>query len=627
MADDLDIPIRDARDRLIDFLGFAQTAPLQDLSILDEQLTVPFNVSAKIPIALSQNAVNYQLDDLEDVPVQNPAGGGVISALGTGGTLLLESPQISDDVSYQVRATKVGSGRFAYLHETATVKVGLDLSLQAEILDLAFLEPTLDYLKFNDAKIVDYGTAVQINLLKSQEGVMYRLVYFEDDTELILSEVDVLGTLNDIVLSTQAVYEDTDIRIRATKTFDPAEGRETQTALLDLMLPLKVRANTALEVFIEPTEVIDFKASTSLKISNTQTSARYQLFTRQVADADFVFNDSAGIPRVVVGRESGDWNMTLEETGKTLLVVDKGEGETVQVAIDPLEPLWQVPEGFSALGTQTAGSGAALSLPVTTWSEDSFCIVQVEKTHQGRNAVLSAVSVSQIRVVFVRPNPEPELALNVTISDANAVGPVEVLGGEPGVYYHLRKKDTELDLALPAYIHQQDVLDPTENKGLNQLRIGVDFVVSRDISETSSTDEKDPTTFFPRSALLEMVSLSVGTSLELLAIKAQSGVTTPLLKSVDLAALPQISFENTAIASGQTARLIVTESIVGDNYQLFSNDVAVKQSRNGNGGELVFITEILTENTLFEVRVTQTESSGLPLTRIVPLAVTVSPAE
>lgn len=627
MADDLDIPIRDARDRLIDFLGFAQTAPLQDLSILDEQLTVPFNVSAKIPIALSQKAVNYQLDDLEDVPVQNPAGGGVISALGTGATLLLESPQISDDVSYQVRATKVGSGRFAYLHETATVKVGLDLSLQAEILDLAFLEPTLDYLQFNDAKIVDYGTAVQINLLKSQEGVMYRLVYFEDDTELILSEVDVLGTLNDIVLSTQAVYEDTDIRIRATKTFDPAEGRETQTALLDLILPLKVRANTALEIVIDPTEVIDFKASTSLKISNTQTSARYQLFIRQVADADFVFNDSAGIPRVVVGRESGDWNMPLEETGKTLLVVDKGEGKTVQVAIDPLEHLWQVPEGFSALGAQEAGSGDILSLPVTVLSEDSFCIVQVEKTHQGRNAILSAVSLSQVRVVFVRPNPEPELVLNVTISDANAVGPVEVLGGEPGVYYHLRKKDSEVDLALPAYIHQQDVLDPTENKGLNQLRIGVDFVVSRDISETSSTDEKDPATFFPRTALLEMVSLSVGTSLELLAIKAQSGVTTPLLKSVDLAALPQIAFERSVIASGETARLIVTESIVGDNYQLFLNDEAVKQSRNGNGGELVFITEEVTEDSLFEVRVIQTESSALPLTRIVPLAVTVSPAE
>ncbi|MEC4677279.1 MAG: hypothetical protein VST69_00810, partial [Nitrospirota bacterium] len=179
MADDLDIPIRDARDRLIDFLGFAQTYPIQDLSILDDQLTVPFNVSAKIPIALSQEDVTYQLDDLEDVPVQSSTGGGIIEALGTGGTLLLESPQISDDVSYQVRATKVNSGRFAYLHETATVKVGLDVSLQAEILDIGFLEPTMDYLQRDDARIVDYGTKVQIKLLNSQEGVDYRLVYLK----------------------------------------------------------------------------------------------------------------------------------------------------------------------------------------------------------------------------------------------------------------------------------------------------------------------------------------------------------------------------------------------------------------------------------------------------------------
>ncbi len=63
------IHIRDARDRLIDLLGIGQTYPLRDLTVRDEQLTVAFNTSAKVPIEPSQMDVKYQLYGKDNTPV------------------------------------------------------------------------------------------------------------------------------------------------------------------------------------------------------------------------------------------------------------------------------------------------------------------------------------------------------------------------------------------------------------------------------------------------------------------------------------------------------------------------------------------------------------------------------
>jgi len=99
-------------------------------------------------------------------------------------------------------------------------------------------------------------------------------------------EFDVLGNLDDIVLKTTPVHEDIDIRIRATKTFDPAEGREDQQSILDVVLPLKVRANTALPVAAVPSPIIAFEADATIMLENTQRSAQYRLHRYAVRDRD-----------------------------------------------------------------------------------------------------------------------------------------------------------------------------------------------------------------------------------------------------------------------------------------------------------------------------------------------------
>src|SRR5262245_47730482 len=281
------IHVRDARDRLIDLLGIGQTYPLRDLAVRDEQLTVAFNTSAKVPIEPSQLGVVYQLHDRDNKPVVGA------EVPGSGDRAITETPKIHDDITYTIYAKKLLSGRDTYLRETATVKVGLDITLQAWMRNAAPLDPASENPAPTDPCIVDYGASVEVELKNSQEGVDYRLVALADASpgsepqETEVSVADVRGDLRNIVLRSTALFEDTDIRIRATKIFDPAEHRPQQTALLDIVLPLKVRANPALQVVVEPS-IVDFNQQATIAIANTQRSARYQVYIRTIPDRDFV---------------------------------------------------------------------------------------------------------------------------------------------------------------------------------------------------------------------------------------------------------------------------------------------------------------------------------------------------
>ena len=57
------IRLRGARDRLVDLLGFGETYPLQDVPVRAEELIVPIETTAKIPIDPGQSDVLYQLRD------------------------------------------------------------------------------------------------------------------------------------------------------------------------------------------------------------------------------------------------------------------------------------------------------------------------------------------------------------------------------------------------------------------------------------------------------------------------------------------------------------------------------------------------------------------------------------
>jgi len=595
-----DIPLRDARDRVIDLLGFGETYPLRDLPVLDERLTVPFRAKAKLPIALSQKDVRYKLFDREGQPVKQIASEKTIEAQGTGDTLLLESPPIEEDTTYQIQGLKTSSGLNTFLWARATVKVGLDLSLKAEIQTGARLHPGLDALSLDDARIVDYGVKVEVALQNSQEGVDYTLVDLKPDgSEVSLSETSVRGKGDGaaILLSSRALLEDVDLRIRATKTFGAEEERATQSALLETLLPLKVRANRALSLAFAPS-VIPFKGETSFKIEGTQRSVSYQLFIKKIPDADFIHGDAGGASHL---------NVPIEGAAP------------VQLRAPSTETLWKTPAGFVEIGSPKSGTGGLLQFALKGLTEDSFILVQAEKSHQVLpEAIPSIVSLAQATALLVRPDPAPALSLRVDVTKPAAIDSIMLSGGQLGVFYYLRPTPESPDLARPAYFHQKDPQDASQNKGLGELKIGVDFVVPRDFPQKPL---QAPAKSFPLDPLLAIENASLGSTLSILAVKAQSGLGQVLLKGAALPSLPEIAFEHASVPSGSAARLLITASQPGERYTLTLGGDKVKTARNGNGSDRTMTTNILIEAAVFELLVTRPQDSGLPVTRVLTLQV------
>jgi hypothetical protein len=502
------IHVRDARDRLIDLLGIGQTYPLRDLAVRDEQLTVAFNTSAKVPIEPSQLGVVYQLYDSDNKPVTGA------EVQGNGNQAIIETPKIQEDITYTIYAKKLLTGRATYLRATATVKVGLDVTLQAWIRNAPPLDPAIENPAPTDPRIVQYGAGVEVELRNSQEGVDYRLVSFADASpgtepkETEVSVATVRGDLRNIVLRSKALFEDTDIRIRATKVFDPSENRPTQTALLDIVLPLKVRANPALPVSVEP-GIVDFNQQATITVANTQRSARYQLYIRKIPDRDFV---RATVPATQV--------LKVSVTGKP----------DVQVRKPPRGDTWSTPDGYKALGEFQPGLGGELRFSLRDLTDDSIVIVQARKEHQATSVMPSAVQLEQAAVILVRPNPAPDLKLQAL----SAAGTIQASGGQPGVFYYFRVDPNGQDVAAPVYFHKRDDNDQSVNKGIEQLAIEIDFVIARTWSlektGTSSGLAQTP----PELPVLEASGLDSGAVLHVRAVKAQTGVSVELTQTVSV---------------------------------------------------------------------------------------------
>jgi hypothetical protein len=124
---DLQVRVRDARDRLLDLLEIGETYPLQDLAVQSEQPTVAFNTTSRIGIANSQQGVVYQLCDANKTPVTRPPVNGQgeeapVTAEGNGAALYLETPPVREQVTFTIHARKLQSGRAAYLHQVVHVE-------------------------------------------------------------------------------------------------------------------------------------------------------------------------------------------------------------------------------------------------------------------------------------------------------------------------------------------------------------------------------------------------------------------------------------------------------------------------------------------------------------------------
>ena len=107
--------LRAARDRLIDILGLGETFPLQDVAV-ETQLMRP-DGATRILICPGPTDVSYALRD----PIGRP-----VQVVGDASGYLPEKSEEKatgiEPVEYKVLARKVGTGREAYLHQTAPMR-------------------------------------------------------------------------------------------------------------------------------------------------------------------------------------------------------------------------------------------------------------------------------------------------------------------------------------------------------------------------------------------------------------------------------------------------------------------------------------------------------------------------
>ncbi|HWN66066.1 MAG TPA: hypothetical protein VNM90_00435, partial [Haliangium sp.] len=511
---EIHLPARDARDRVIDLLGFGRTYPLRDLPLIEHVIVAP-GTPASVTLHFSQIGVDYELRHLDGTPSMRD--GKPITAEGTGGELVLPTPPIEEDVSYRILAVKredasdAEKRRETWLRGTVRIEEGVDPALIAQ-LRLPLLDPRIDAPKASDARITDHGATVEVEVLASQEGVAYVLIDHAAQAEAISQPV--VGTSGIIVLTFGPVTEDIDLRVRGSKEVGDPQKPEVRTAVLDLILPLRVRANPAATAKLVPA-VIPHGGSTVVELGKTQKSVSYQVWQRRLRDREIVFAQSPAVATIDVA------------DGKRTIRVERPEKPAV----------WQNLPGFAALGQEKAGTGGKLTLALDALEEDEVLLVQAIKQHRSgplssnAETIASAVQLDRALALLVRPDHAQPLRVLATITGDATQGPLHVRDGQAGVYYELRLTAADPAIDRPVYFHQRDDVAARLNKGVDQLRIEVDFAVARDAEGAPG----NPAQTAPPGPALD-AELAPGTALYVLARKAMTGLEAELDHTVTVEA-------------------------------------------------------------------------------------------
>ena len=663
---------RDARDRMIDLLGFGETSPLRDLPVYRDgngRMVVPDGERAEIPIDASQPDCVYHLwHRTDDVAVADGGAGASgdgtdepTSEPGTGDTILLGSPPVVQDDSYRIRAVKTGSGRWAYLHHLADVRTGIDTTLRAWVRSGRLLDPMIDTPKDGDIRLVDHGAAIEVEVAGSQPGVMYRLVLADGAT--VVSQTDVRGDRGNIVLRTRPITEDTELRVLALRDFDASLGQAPQQSLLDAVLPVVVRANADLSVVLDPGAIIDYGGSASVTIENAEPGVAYRLYARPILDREFAYHGPANDLIEVAGEllpggevaatesttESTDGTASTEEPARRMIYIQRpphlaawGE-QADQASLTGLVPV----------GEAVTGAGVALRLPLGALTEDSLVVIQARKEHltaDGRR-VVDATALRLVPVILVRPDPTPALDLQVLVQgtpdSAQTSGQIRVAGGQPGVYYHLRRDPAGPDLGRPAFFHKRDHDDPIENKGVRQLAIEVDFAIPRDpdnhlvttepralgaavlgtdlsVRRAASVVSLDPgarARTSPRSPIVATEPLPAGTTLYVHAAKALTGVSQPLPRTAGIPTPPALRVDDTTADGERTVNIVVTASVAGTSYQVMRHGIAMGEAQEGNGAALAFPVAPPVVDTVYHLLVARADADGIPVRQLIEVPV------
>lgn len=593
VPDPIHLAVRDARDRVIELLGFGRTYPLRDLP-LPSNLVVAPRGSTAIKLVFSQRGVVYCLRDHrtgEPVVVDGVA----LEVVGTGGPIALRTPLGAGEAIYRILAIRRDPGlpsREAWLHTVIRVEEGVDTSPRIRLRDLAPLDSRLVAPADDDARLADDGAAVEVEILASQEGVVYQLLDDADHARVV-SEAPVVGTSGTVVLRTVPLHADLDLRVHGCKTVNGPHGPEPRTALLDARLAPRIRPATTIQAAMLPGQILVYGGEVTLRLTAAQPDVEYRALWRRVHDADIVVTDPPP-------------SATID--------VPVDDGRTIRL----LRPV--AGAALTPLGEARTTRDGALDLPLGAHVDDALIVVEATRLHRTRpgtsETLASTVRLDCVLAVLVRPAPQPALRLVVQLRDDVTDGPARVLGGQPGVFYQLHQGDAPL--GLPAYIHRRDDDDPGQNRGIDQLRLEVDLAIARDNDDDRSARARTP----PLPPLVELPPLPVGVTLRIVARKARDGLTAALAETATLTAVPLAAVAPASVAPGGAAEVSLAASRAGERYRLLRGE-AVLDERDGDGGPLVLRTGPLDASCELHLAVVPAAPGQLVVERRVALAVLV----
>ena len=595
VPDEIHIPLRDARDRVIDLLGFGRSYPLRDLP-LTRHLTVAPGTPATITIDMSQRGVTYGLRDRQSGAAIT-RDGRPVAVEGTGGAIELQAPARDADASYRILAEKheapgeTRPRRQTWLQGVVNVVLGVDPSLVVNLRGLPLLDRSIDAPRSSDPRIAAHGAVVEVEILASQEGVVYQLIDDADHTRL-LSQAPVIGTSGTIVLRSVPLRDDLELRVHGSKTVGDPEHRVLRSAVLTAVLSLRVEADLAVAAELLPAAIVDHTATPTLRLQSSQHDVEYRVWRRRIRDAEFVFTDPPPAPTLDLQPDDGP--MIRVQRPATL-------------AWDELQPL----------GEARPGTGGPLELELPT-ADDSLLVVQARKHHRrsagGTDTLTSIVQLNPILMLLHRPDPSPGLTLQVTLADAASTGPLLLRGGQPGVFYELLLADAAI--AAPAYFHQRDDHDPRHNKGIDQLRVEVDLAIARDATGDATGDAPPP------PPLLDAPPLPLGAVLRVRARKAISGLRCEL---AGLATIEPPPVVHLAPAPGGAVTLVIPASRRDERYRLLRDDTVLAEA-DGVDGPLELGTGPLAQAALLHLGVTRTSPGAVVVERRLAIVIPVAPA-
>lgn len=491
------IDVRCARDRVVDLLQLGETTPIRDVNVEEAQLTVNVGAPCEIDIDPAQAGVRYELFD-GDAAVA-PA----CSVDGTGEKAVLKGPIIDKvDKTFRIHARKLDPlTRETFLFQTATVKVGLATALPVSTPELTHVP-----------RCVDHGSRVVVSISGSQAGATYGLIDAAGNPIPMTPPERVSGNKDSsITLTASRLTEDTVIRVDVQRTFDASEGRATLNAVLTTELPIAVRADRDLAVSAVGSPVLP-QGNATITIAGSQSSVHYSAHVRALSTVDFV-----------------------PDAGSTLTAITVPGTSGVEVYTPRPPALWQAPAGSVQHGDATPGNGGVLELSVGPFQDDSIVVVQARKSHTAAGATFeSAVQLEQAVVVLVRPEAVPALGLALSASADSTSGTLLVSGGQHGVFYHFFRSNEASEVGLPAYFHRLDERDASLNKGVaatlpegsdhvprRGLRVEMDLVITRDPPPPATLD---PAHERPLDPLVDIAPLPLGDAVDVMAIKARTGI-------------------------------------------------------------------------------------------------------